>query len=66
MKTSAQDSLDHDNHNYLVNVQKVSIRSSIRNKEMTMHRFLLYHEYDLNLKLKDKKSPSHRWGENVL
>ena len=66
MKTSAQDSLDYDNDNYLVNVQKVSIRSSIRNKEMTMHRFLLYHEYDLNLKLKDKKSPFHRWGENIL
>jgi hypothetical protein len=39
MKTSAQHSLDYDNNNYLVNVQKDCMRSSIPNKEMTIHRF---------------------------
>jgi hypothetical protein len=41
MKTSAQDSLDYDNRDYLVNVQKDCMRSSIPNTEMTMHRFFV-------------------------
>jgi hypothetical protein len=39
MKTSAQDNLDYDNGDYLVHVQKGRMRSSILNKEKTIHRF---------------------------
>jgi hypothetical protein len=38
-KTSAQDRLDYDNRDYLVNVQKDCMRSSIPTKEMKIHRF---------------------------
>jgi len=41
MKISAQDSLDYDNRDYLVNVQKDCMRSSIPHKEMTIHRFFV-------------------------